>query len=136
MAEYSGRNAIGTWVTASGTTTLTGNQRTITYTPTVDLFDATAGADVNKTYVVGQKDGQLAISMLGQTTGSATLAQFVEGMIGTISNLATEGTAVGSPTKTFPAICLGVTETAPYSDVTTWDISWQQNGARTDGTIS
>jgi hypothetical protein len=132
MAEISGANAIGTWVTSTGTTTLTGNQRSIDYTPSVDLFEATAGADGNKTYVVGPKDGQLSMTLLtqGGSTGTALLAQIVEGQIGTITSLSAEASA--GATMTFPAICQGATQSWPYADVCTINVSFQQNGARTD----
>lgn len=131
MAEYSGANAIGTWVTSTGTTTLTGNQRSVDYTPSIDLFEATAGADANKTYVTGPKDGQLSMTLLAQTGGTALISEFTEGKVGTITNLAL-GTVTAEPTMTFGAICQGVTRSAPYADVVTLNVSWQQNGARTD----
>ena len=131
MAEYSGANAVGTWITPTGTTTLTGNQRSIDYTPSIDLHDATAGADGNKTYVVGVKNGQLSMTLLAQTGGTALISELAEGKVGTITNLKM-GTVTNEPTMTFPAICQGVTRSAPYADVVTLNVSWQQNGARTD----
>ena len=131
MAEYSGANAVGTWVTSTGTTTLTGNQRSIDYTPSVDLYEATAGADANKTYIPGVKDGQLSMTLLAQTAGTALISELTEGKQGTITNLAL-GTVSGEPKMTFAAICQGVTRSAPYADVVTLNVSWQQNGARTD----
>ena len=131
MPEYSGANAVGSWITATGTTTLTGNQRSIDYTPSVDLYEATAGADANKTYIPGVKDGQLSMTLLAQTGGTALIAELAEGKQGTITNLKM-GTVSGEPTMTFAAICQGVTRSAPYADVVTLNVSWQQNGARTD----
>jgi hypothetical protein len=131
MAEYSGANAVGTWITATGTTTLTGNQRSIDYTPSVDLYEATAGSDAAKTYIAGVKSGQLSMTLLSQTGGTALMAELAEGKVGTINNLAL-GTTANEPTMTFPAISQGVTRAAPYADLVTLNVSWQQNGSRTD----
>ena len=129
MTEYSGASAIGTWVTATGTTSLMGNQRSVDYTPSVDMIETTAGTDGNKTYIAGPKDGQLSMTLLSQASGSALLAQFTEGQIGTITNLSSA--ASGEAFKTFRAICLGATQSWPYADVCTINVSWQQSGPRT-----
>lgn len=131
MAGQPGSALYATWVHAGGTLVLTGDQRTFTYTPTVDYIEDTAGADTHKHRLPGLKDGQFSYSAIYQTGGSATLTALAEGLEGTII-WGEEGTASGKPKHTCAAICGGAVTSHPYSDIVEVSVTFQQNGARTD----
>ena len=137
MAAYTGSALVVTWTTATGTTTMTGDQRSFSYAPSINLVDATAGADANKNYVTGVKDGQAQFEALLQSgTGAGGTANYVvecvEGKSGTLK-WQPEGTAGSKPYSEMPAICMGASYSYPYEDVVTVSVPFQQNGARTDG---
>jgi hypothetical protein len=137
MADFSGSALDVKWQYGTGTYTLTGDQRTFSYTPSIDLIETTAGADANKNYISGPKDGQAQFEALMQTgtalTGTAMYSTLNEGNAGTLV-WSPEGTATTKPKYTMPAISLGVSYGYPYSDAVTTSVSFQQNGARTEGT--
>ena len=134
MAEFAGSAVLIQWIWASGTVSIHTDQRNYNYAPSIDFIDATAGADTARQRVNSFKDGSLTVSTLAQdgASGTALMAACAEGNSGTII-LAPNGTVAGNVKRTIPAICQGVTSSASYNDVTVYDISWQQNGARTDG---
>jgi hypothetical protein len=138
MAEFYGSSASIQWVYTSGTAQLSGNYRKVDYKPSVDLIDVTAGSDAAKLYISAQKDGQLTVSGLVDTGGTvgniAGTAALVEGTGGTLI-LGPEGTAAGKPKQTFPAIAMGIQLGVSYNAATEFTITFQQNGARTDGTF-
>ncbi len=132
--EYLGSIAIISWVYATGTIALNTEFRTWKYTPSVEMVDATAGADVNRRRIVSFKDGAVALSMLMQSNmSSADYSGLVEGQLGTIT-YSPAGTVAGALKLTIPAISQGVAINESYNDVVSLDIAWQQNGARTVGT--
>src|SRR5512139_1601141 len=112
--EFLGSSLYATWTTSSGTTTLNTEFRNFTYRPSIDIIDATAGADSNRRRITYLKDGQVTVTQLMQNDlGSATMAQLAEGMSGTLL-WAEVGTATGKPKHTMAAICLGSSYTTPY----------------------
>ncbi len=138
MSEYSGSALVVTWTTPTGTTILSGNQRSFSYTPSINLIDATSGSDANKNYITGVKDGSAAFEALLQagsgTGGTASYSiECVEGKSGTLQ-WQPEGTATSKPKYSMPAICMGASYSYPYEDVVTVSVPFQQNGARVDGT--
>jgi len=132
--EFVGSAAVMTWVYATGTVTLNTEYRTWSYTPSIDLIDATAGADTARRYINSFKSGQIQIGMLMQTSmASADLAGLGEGQLGTITyNPA--GTASTRLKLTIPAISQGVTFDSPYADIVSLSVGFMQNGAMTIGT--
>jgi hypothetical protein len=129
--EYAGSACYVSWVWSAGTISLYTDARNFTYTPSIDFIDATAGADTARRRINSFKDGQATLSALAQSDGTAFVAACAEGVSGTLTwGLA--GTASNKPKSSAPFISMGVTQTAPYSDVVTYDVTWQQNGARTD----
>jgi hypothetical protein len=137
MADFSGSALVVTWTYGAGTNVLTGDQRTFSYTPSIDYIDVTAGADANKKYITGVKDGQASFEALLQggtiLTGTVAYANLAEGYSGTIK-WQPEGTASTKPYFSMPALCGGCNYSYPYADVVTVSIPFQQNGARTEGT--
>ncbi|MFA5153246.1 MAG: hypothetical protein WC554_11845 [Clostridia bacterium] len=135
--SYSGSALVVTWFQGSGTNIISGDQTTFDYTPSIDLIDQTSGADSNKKYINGVKDGQVSMSSYFQSgtnlRGTATWATLTEGLAGTLM-WQPEGTATTKPKYTIPAISKGVGFSHPYADKVTASISFQQNGTRVEGT--
>ena len=129
--EYAGSACYLSWVWSGGTLALYTDARNFNYTPSIDFIDATAGPDAARRRLPSFKDGQASLASLAQSDGTAFVAACAEGVGGTLTwGLA--GTVTGRPKSYAAFIAQGVTQTAPYSDVATYDVSWQQNGARTD----
>jgi len=137
MADFSGSALDVKWTYGTGTYTLTGDQRNFSYTPSIDLIETTAGADSNKNYISGPKDGQAQFEALMQSgtasTGTAIYSLLTEGNSGTLI-YSPEGTGAGKAKYTLPCISLGVAFGYPYSDVVTVSVPFQQNGTRVEGT--
>ncbi len=133
MASYHGKALTAQWIYTGGTIQLEGDFRSIDYSPSVDLYDETAGLDTNKKYIAGTKDGQVNYSALMQSGGTALTTALLEGNSGTLI-IGPEGTAVGKQKITIPAISLGVKTTWPYNNLVEISCTFQQNGARVDGT--
>lgn len=139
MSEYAGSSLVVTWIQAAATTTLTGNHKSFTYTPSINFYDATSGADTHKTYIPGVKDGNATFNALMQSGtgsgGTATFSTLAEGNIGTIK-WQPEGTASPLPYFQIPAISQGVQQSEPYDNVVEVTVNFQQNGARVEGANS
>jgi hypothetical protein len=133
MATYSGSALVIDWVTSSGTTGLHADYRTLSYTPTIDLIETTAGADADKNYVVGVKSGNASFAGIMQASGTAITAKLIEGQIGTLK-IYPEGSASTKQMISFPAICMGSKYSIAYAGLNELSADWTQNGARTDGT--
>jgi hypothetical protein len=133
MATYMGSSLVLSWKTSTGTTALQGDYRTFTINDNVDLVDATAGADADKTYLPGAKDGQASLTYLHQS-GTADIQQLKAGQIGTLE-VSPEGTAATKPKYSYPMIVNpGASWNIPYAGAVEISVGFQKNGARTDGT--
>ena len=130
--EFSGKNLYMTWVHAGGTVVMSGDYRTCTYEPSIDLYEATAGSDANKSYVAGVKDGRVSVSLVAQEDGTVLTNAVAEGTPGTLY-ISPEGTASGNRKMTIPAIALGARFNIPYNDIVEIQVDFQQNGLRVDG---
>jgi hypothetical protein len=134
MPAFAGTSLKVNWIWASGTLAMDGDYRTFTYTPSIDLFDQTAGADTSRSFVNSYKAGEASFAGLLQS-GSAPAwgSALVEGNAGTIIYYP-EGTANGNWRGTVPAISLGMAQNLQYNALVETSVSWTQNGARTEGT--
>ena len=132
MTAYAGSALYVSWVYSGGTVILNGDFKKFDYTPAVDLYDQTAGADVNKTRIVGVKDGQANFSGIMQANGTALTNALMEGTEGTLI-VGPEGTASTKQKMTIPAIAMGAKYDIPYNNVVEISCNFVQNGARTDG---
>jgi hypothetical protein len=133
MATYSGSSLVVTWILAASTTTLTGAHKTCSYSPAIDLIEATAGADAFKTYLNGPKSGKVSFAC-NQQVGSSTLGTVLaEGQAGTVK-ISPEGTGTGKQLITIPAISMGPQWSFPYNDVSNFSVDFTQNGSATHGT--
>lgn len=133
MPSYSGSALFLQWTYASGTITPNTDYRTCTYTPGIDLYEETAGADATKSFIGGLKEGEVKIGMLMQAAGTAITNGFVEGTQGTLI-IAPEGTASGKQKMTIPGIAMGCTWNIAYNQLTEIAATVKQVGNRTDGT--
>lgn len=131
--EYSGSAVYMIWVTASGTATLSGHQRTVSLNPTTEFIDATAGSDTYRVKIPSFTDIRVSYSGLAQTGGTALEDLLVEGTEGTIT-LGPEGTAAGKRKYTIGAFSHGVQYNMPYSDVTEMSVEFEGNGSFTRAT--
>jgi len=130
--EFAGSALYATWVWSGGTVILNTDFRNFNYAPTIDFIDSTAGADTARQRINSFKDGSLRVTILGKTNdGTAVYTPLAEGTGGSVV-WGPAGTASGSIKHTLPAISMGVTENVVYNDVVTYDVTFQQNGARTD----
>jgi hypothetical protein len=135
MAAISGSALFVLWTTSNGTTTLTGEQTTLTYTPSIEMYDETAGADAALQYIPGRYGGALSMSVNGQAAdGSALAAQLWEGKLGTLT-WGEQGSVSAKPKHLAAFYCTGMKTTYPYNNVITYTADFQQNGSRTDGTF-
>ncbi|MFA5208300.1 MAG: hypothetical protein WC428_06685 [Candidatus Paceibacterota bacterium] len=131
--SYSGSALVVSW----NGTVISGNQTTFDYTPTVDLYDQTSGADTHKKHLAGVKDSSASMSAYiqsGTNTGGTSLYSILaEGTPGTLK-WQPEGTAAGKPYYSELAISNGVGFSYPYNNTVVASVSWQGDGARTEGT--
>lgn len=134
MPAYSGSALFATWISASpaGTVQLNTDYQTMTYTPSVDTIETTAGADTAKEFILGMKDGAATYVGIQQAGGTAAIPLLAEGVMGTLT-IAPEGTATGKQKLTMPAMSQGVTWAWAYNDKVTMTVNWIQTAARTDG---
>lgn len=115
-----------------GTVTLNTESRSFSYTPSISTIDATAGADAAKRILTYMKDGQISTTQVMQSDmGTVTMNSLAEGVSGTMT-WGEAGTAVGAPKHVAKFISMGASYSAPYSDVVTFSVTFQQDGARTD----
>ena len=130
MPEFIGANLKGTWVYATGTVGLDADFHVFSYSPSQDKYEATAGADANKTYITGAKDFTCSYTGVAQSAGTLYV-QLGIGQVGTLT-IYPEGTAVGKQKWTFPCFCTTDPITSiPYAGIVETNISWQGNGAYT-----
>jgi hypothetical protein len=133
MPSYTGSALVASWVWSGGTALLNADYRTLTYTPTVDLVEDSAGADTAKGYVATLRSGQVAFNGVDQAGGMVTWGTaLIEGQSGTLT-IGPEGTAVGKRKIVVPAICQGAVVNWQYNSICELNVTWTQNGARTEG---
>jgi len=130
MPEYAGSALYLQWVTTSGTVTLHGDSRSFSTSPSVDIYETSAGSDTHKGYLPGIKDQTMQVGIVAQADGTVILTQVREGMQGTLF-VGPEGTATGKIKETYPAISMGPGRTQPYNNIVEYSITFQQNGAPT-----
>jgi hypothetical protein len=139
--EFLGSALYAQWIGSAiggsvGTVTLETDSRNFVYRPSLDIVDATAGADTARRRIMYLKDGQITCTQVMQSDmGTATVALLSEGVQGTVT-WGEAGTATGKPKHAAPFICMGSSYSTPYNDIVSIETTWQQNGARTDSAWS
>lgn len=126
-------------ITSAGTTTFNEQYRNITLTDEGNPIDATAGADVFRTYVGGLRTWSVTIEALhnGTETPFGTADDFAiqANTFGTII-IAPFGTASGSIKFSGPFIVASRTREWPYDDLVPFNLELQSNGTLTYGTYA
>lgn len=139
MATFAGSSLVVAWVQAAATTTLTGDHKSCSYTPSINFIDATAGADADKTYIAGVRDGTWTFNANLQTGtnsgGTTAYATLKEGNAGTLW-IYPEGLTAGKSYYAIPSLAQGAAFSWPYDNVVEVTVNGQQNGARTEGTTN
>ena len=137
MTGLAGSTVVADWIQAAATTTITGDHKGFSYTPSLSMIDESAGADSQKIYLVGVKDGSMTYNAVfqgsdssGGTTTFSTLAEGNEGTLKWYPN----GTAAGRSYFSAKAISQGVGYSYPYDNVVEVTVNWQQSGTRSEGT--
>jgi hypothetical protein len=116
--EYiAGPTMVLQWIHPGGTINFAADERSVSWSPSVELVDATAGADTVRKRLTSFKDATAAIALVDQTL-----------IIGP------EGTAVGKRKITFPAISQGAKYTWPFDNIAEIACDFIANGAYTDST--
>ena len=114
--EFAGSALVATWTTSTGTTNLQTDFRNVSYTPSLELIDATAGADQYRQSLPSFSGAEFSFAGIFPNTGTILQAQLKEGMIGTIL-YQPAGTALGFTKITMPAISMGAAYNQPYNDI-------------------
>ena len=135
--SFAGSALVVAWVQAAATTTITGDHKSFTYTPSINLIKKSAGADPQETYIAGVKDGTWTFNANMQSGtdsgGTITMNTLAEGNIGTLYAYP-EGIVAGKTKVTYPTMSQGVAQSHPYADLVEITVNGQQNGARVEGT--
>ena len=127
---YSGSAVVGQWIYSGGTITLTGNQRSMSYSPSIDLIDVTAGSDPSRKRIPAVKDFSASYQAILGVGGTAIEDALVEGTGGTLI-VAPEGTATGKRKLILPSISGGAQVSLPYADAVEISCEFSGNGAAT-----
>lgn len=130
MAEYTGNDL---YLSFKGTA-IHADFREFSASEEIDLVDASAGADVAKTYLTALEDGTASLTLLDQTGGTAATAMWQLMDKGTSGTLiwAPEGTATGKPKHTVVAIVSSRERKVPYDDVVELTFEFQFSGVVAD----
>ena len=117
MAELiSGPTMVLNWATSTGTIALKADYQTCDWSPSVAYAEVTAGQDTQVGRIPTIKDATAAVTLVGQTGGTALKNALQAGQAGTLT-IQPEGTAVGKRVITLPAYCDGAKDTWPYATV-------------------
>lgn len=117
MAEFlAGPTMVITWITSNGTTSLAGDYRTCTWTPSQAYVIASAGSDSQEGRLPALKDAKANVTLVAQTGGTSLISQLQPGQAGTLT-IQPEGTASNKRKITFPSYCDGGVCEFPYADV-------------------
>lgn len=126
MPAFAGSELYAAWIYAGGTIELHGDYRNLDYEPAMSFIDATAGNDSFLEIVLGiGEPGNLAWSSVTQRDGTAVISALGRGTSGTFV-FGPEGTVIGNPKISVPAISIGPEFHAAYDNIVELDCEWQQ----------
>jgi hypothetical protein len=133
MAAFVGSSLVLTWTCPGGTVTMNTDFQTFEFTPTIEFYDATAGADTSKSRMPGMKDGTATYKGLMQAGDLPNWGTcFAPGVSGTLV-YCPEGTAAGKFAGTVPAYVTGFQQATAYNALVEANVSWILNGDWTKG---
>lgn len=133
MAEFSGSAMVLQWISAGGTTTLSGDYRRFNFPPAKDLSETTAGSDAGRTDIATVWNFTCELTAVMQTGGTAVEDVLLPGTQGTMI-CGPEGTASGKRKYTIPAMSMGANFNFQYDQVVEMVCSFKSQGAPTFGT--
>jgi hypothetical protein len=132
--EYiSGPTMVLQWIYSGGTISFNQDYRTASWSPSVEMVDATAGADTVRKRLTSFKDASASISLVDQTNAAGTASALDAGVSGTLI-IGPEGTASGKRKITMPAFSQGAKYNFPFDNIAELTCDFMANGAYTDGT--
>lgn len=132
MPEYAGSATVTQWIWSGGTITMSAEERTVNVNPSIELYDATAGASGSRERLGGVKDANIVWQGVAQDSttallsGTAYATALKEGNVGTVI-VAPYGTVAGSLKYTLPAISMGSQLTSPYANVSELAVTFTNN---------
>jgi len=119
------------WIYSGGTVVLSGDFRTVNVTRSLEIIDATAGADTYREKLPSFGDTEVTFSSVMQADGTALITALAQKTYGTVV-VGPEGTASGKPKFTVAAYSVGPTFNIAYNDVVEFSCSWISNAAPTE----
>lgn len=132
--EYvAGQSMVLQWIYSGGTINFAQDERSVSWSPSQETVDSTAGADTVRTYVSSFKTAQASISLVDQTNAAGTASALDAGVRGTLI-IGPEGTATGKRKITFPSMSNGAKYTWPYDGLAEITCDFVATGAYTDST--
>jgi hypothetical protein len=139
MTEFYGTGLCINFNGTGGSIDLTADQRSVTFSPTIQMDDKSTGAEGAKSYLTRQTDFTVSYKGLYQS-GTAAIGASVEdklgvGVYGTLTIYPLGSTVAGNRIYTMPVISQGVQQSWGYTSLTELNVSFQGNGTITYGTI-
>lgn len=132
--EYvSGPTMVLQWIYSGGTISFAADTRGVTWSPSVEFVDATAGSDTVRKRLALFKDATVNVKMVDQTNSAGTASALDAGVSGTLI-VGPQGTAAGLRKITFPAFSQGAKYDFPFDNVAEITCDFVANGTYTDGT--
>lgn len=124
---FSGSAVVIQWIYAGGTATLSGDQRSISLSRSLDMHDATAGSDPYRKRLAGIKDMTASYNAVLAVGGTVIEDALESGANGTLI-IGPEGTASGKRKYTLPMLSAGPNVNIPYADVVELTNEFSLNG--------
>lgn len=131
MAAFAGSALYCAWIYSGGTVVLSGDYRTLNINRSVEVIDATAGADTYREKLASFGDSEVTWSSVMQSDGTALISALAQKTTGTLV-VGVEGTAQGKPKFTVAAFSNGPTFNAAYNDIVEFACTWTSMGAPTE----
>jgi len=132
--EYiSGSTMVLQWIYSGGTISFAGDFRSAAWTPSIEMVDATAGADTVRKRLTTFKDATASITFVDQTNAAGTASALDAGVSGTLI-IGPEGTATGKRKITIPSFSQGAKYSWPFDNIAEVTCDFMANGAYTDST--
>ena len=132
--EYiSGSTMVLQWIYSGGTISFATDQRSVSWSPSIETVDATAGSDTVRKRLTTFKDSTASISLVDQTNSAGTASALDAGVSGTLI-IGPEGTATGKRKITFPSFSQGAKYSWPFDGVAEITCDFLANGTYTDST--
>jgi hypothetical protein len=128
MPAYAGSALYMAWIYSGGTVVLSGDFRTVNINRTLEIIDATAGADTYREKLHSFGDTEVTWTSVMQADGTALQTALAQKTYGTVV-VGPEGSATGKPKFQVAAYSVGPTFNIAYNDIVEFSCSWISNAA-------